>query len=294
MTDPQFGVATRFARHTTVTVLSAVATALALVTPPELATSEPNPAVGRGIEPPALAVLGGPSSLAQWIDLERRPGEQRFTAELSTEPWLARSAQTLAPVLDLFPGWPSPRAPLPHPGDHTEDPTTGGPSWLVEAAMDDPAAALVLADALESNQPRVVELAARLPPDLTRPLFQFRWPLQGEITTYFAEIDPLSPHGHAGLDIANVWGSPVRAVEEGRVRTVALDNAYGWHIVVDHGNAFTSLYAHLSDYDVDEGQWVARGERIGFVGSTGFSTGPHLHLELRQNGILQDPLAYLP
>ena len=295
MNRRRHGATTRFARHTAVTLLSAVATALAVTSAPEPAVSEQAPMAAMRFELPSQAAPHGPSPLAPWTDVARSLGEQRLAPALSSEPWLTRSTETLAPLLELLAGWPSPAAPLPHSGDRIEEPTSGaGADWLGEEMTAESEAAFVQADGLEADPTRVHELTARLPPDLTGPLFQFRWPLHGEITTYFAEVGPLSPRGHAGLDIASVWGSPVRAVEEGRIRTVALDGAYGWYIVVDHGNAVTSLYAHLSDYEVEEGQWVARGERIGFVGSTGFSTGPHLHLELRQDGILQDPLAYLP
>jgi murein DD-endopeptidase MepM/ murein hydrolase activator NlpD len=137
--------------------------------------------------------------------------------------------------------------------------------------------------------------ASAMPPSPSGPSLRFRWPLDGEITTYFGERGPLSPRGHSGLDIANVWGSPVRAVEDGRVvAAISDDSGYGWHIIVDHGDETTSLYGHLSAFHVQEGDWVTGGQLIGAVGSTGLSTGPHLHFELRRRGRLQDPLRHLP
>jgi murein DD-endopeptidase MepM/ murein hydrolase activator NlpD len=121
------------------------------------------------------------------------------------------------------------------------------------------------------------------------------WPLQGEITTYFGEIGPTSPRGHAGLDIANDWGAPVRAAKDGGVvATLALSSGYGWHVIVDHGDGLITLYAHLSSFEVEEGQAVARGDVLGTVGSTGYSTGPHLHFEVRRHGQPEDPLDHLP
>ena len=123
----------------------------------------------------------------------------------------------------------------------------------------------------------------------------FVWPASGPITTYFGEIGWTSPRGHAGLDIAAPWGAPVRAAAGGQVIVATrAGGPYGIQVIVDHGGGLRTVYGHLSQLDVAAGESVERGELIGLVGSTGFSTGPHLHFEVRQNGELRDPLRLLP
>lgn len=122
------------------------------------------------------------------------------------------------------------------------------------------------------------------------------WPLQGEITTEFGEERSYYIGGsHTGIDIAVNTGAPVRAAAGGKVVTAwkRSDNI-GWHIILDHGNGWSTLYAHLSKFHVDEGDSVERGELIGEAGNTGFSFGPHLHFEVRRWGVSVDPMKYLP
>lgn len=121
------------------------------------------------------------------------------------------------------------------------------------------------------------------------------WPAVGPITTYFMEVGWTSPRGHRGLDIAADYGAPVRAADSGVVvLRDRLVGDWGWYIIVDHGNGMTTLYGHLSAFEVEPGEAVAQGQVIGRVGSTGFSTGPHLHFEVAMGGTLVDPLALLP
>lgn len=95
---------------------------------------------------------------------------------------------------------------------------------------------------------------------------------------------------HPGIDMAAEIGTPVHPVMAGAVKTVLFGRtAYGNHIIIDHGNGFESLYAHLSKVEVKEGDQVNTKAEIGLVGSTGHSTGPHLHLEIRQDGIPTNP-----
>lgn len=116
---------------------------------------------------------------------------------------------------------------------------------------------------------------------------RFIWPTNGVITQYFAWY-------HPGDDIANNTGTLVLAADAGRVVTVLYQNHdYGFHVIVDHGNGYRTLYGHLSRIDVSEGQNVGRGERIGLMGSTGRSTGPHLHFEIYQGGTRVNPLGLL-
>jgi murein DD-endopeptidase MepM/ murein hydrolase activator NlpD len=95
---------------------------------------------------------------------------------------------------------------------------------------------------------------------------------------------------HLGVDYAAPIGTPVRTVGDGVVSFSGWQNGYGNTIEVDHGNGRTTLYAHLSRKDVRKGQKVQQGQRVGAVGNTGWSTGPHLHFEFRINGQHQDPL----
>ncbi len=99
---------------------------------------------------------------------------------------------------------------------------------------------------------------------------------------------------HMAVDIANKELPPVLAADTGTVSFVGnFSYGYGSHIIIDHGNGFQTLYGHLSRIDVSPGQGVSKGQTIGRVGSTGRSTGPHLHFEVRQGGRLLNPLSFL-
>lgn len=100
--------------------------------------------------------------------------------------------------------------------------------------------------------------------------------------------------GHTGLDMAVPMGSSVCAVKAGRVLFVRYkQTGYGYHVAIDHGGGLVTLYAHCSQILVTEGQTVSAGEVIARSGSTGNSTGPHLHLETIQDGVPQNPRNYL-
>ncbi|MDZ7956169.1 murein hydrolase activator EnvC family protein [Nostoc sp. DedQUE09] len=98
---------------------------------------------------------------------------------------------------------------------------------------------------------------------------------------------------HAGLDFAASYGSKIRAADSGTVIFAGWYGGYGRALIIDHGNGMTTLYGHTSELYVSEGQAVERGQAIAAVGSTGFSTGPHLHFEVRRNGTPVDPANYL-
>ena len=113
-------------------------------------------------------------------------------------------------------------------------------------------------------------------------------PLVGLLTQYFG-------YGHEGVDIARPHGTPVQAAGGGRVvEARKLGYSYGWYLIIDHGNGFQTMYAHMSAFLVDLGEDVEAGQVIGRVGITGRSTGPHLHFELHLNGRPVNPLNYLP
>lgn len=95
---------------------------------------------------------------------------------------------------------------------------------------------------------------------------------------------------HRGIDIGCPTGTPVYACADGKVEISGWNNSYGYYIVISHGSGYTTLYAHNSSLVVKAGQTVKRGELIAKSGSTGNSSGPHLHLEISINGVLQDPL----
>ncbi len=120
------------------------------------------------------------------------------------------------------------------------------------------------------------------------PDYPFAWPLWGEISQGYKP-------GHLAIDIAGPYDTPVYAARAGRVTFSGFsDVGYGYTVILDHGDGLTSLYGHLKGDYVAVGQWVKRGEIIGRLGSTGNSTGPHLHFEIRRKGERQNPLHFLP
>lgn len=121
------------------------------------------------------------------------------------------------------------------------------------------------------------------------------WPVTGTITSgYGYRTDPIfsDRRFHTGIDIAARTGQPVIASEAGEVILTGVRSGYGLTIIIDHGNALATLYAHLSSLNVYEGQRVSRGAVIGGVGCTGWCTGPHLHFETRINGDPVDPMQF--
>lgn len=116
----------------------------------------------------------------------------------------------------------------------------------------------------------------------------FVWPASGRITQGYSFY-------HKAIDIANQGGGSILAADSGTVVGAGwLDNyGYGNRVLIDHGNGFVTLYAHLSGIQVRPGQTVNRGDVIGQMGSTGRSTGVHLHFEIRQGDVLHNPLGYL-
>jgi vancomycin permeability regulator SanA len=117
-----------------------------------------------------------------------------------------------------------------------------------------------------------------------------RWPVRGSIGSRFG-----LRHGrlHAGLDLRAAYGAPVVSAASGNALLIATLGPYGNVAVIDHGGGLATAYAHLAGFTIDEGERIADGQRIGFVGETGRSSGPHLHFEVRIHGSPVDPLAYL-
>jgi len=123
------------------------------------------------------------------------------------------------------------------------------------------------------------------------------WPVDGTLEAGFGgRRNPFGGSGwefHSGQDIEAPWGAPVVAGASGRVSFVGWQNGYGQLVVVDHGGGLTTRYGHLSHIDVELNQIVSRAQLLGKVGSTGRSTGPHLHYEVRINDQPVNPQQYL-
>ena len=117
------------------------------------------------------------------------------------------------------------------------------------------------------------------------------WPVRGPVTS---EYGTRWGRQHTGIDIGAGTGTPIRAAKGGEVVYSGTMNGYGNVIVINHGGGFSTLYAHQSRLAASDGQDVDQGQVIGYVGSTGRSTGPHLHFETRVNGNPQNPRRYLP
>lgn len=120
--------------------------------------------------------------------------------------------------------------------------------------------------------------------------FGFIWPGPGRITSWFGPAHPL------GIDIGMPVGTPIAASAAGQVTFVGGHPccSYGYHVIIRHDQSFTTRYGHFSRFAVTLGEWVEQGDLIGYSGSTGASTGPHLHFEIRRNGTPQNPLNFLP
>jgi murein DD-endopeptidase MepM/ murein hydrolase activator NlpD len=143
---------------------------------------------------------------------------------------------------------------------------------------------LIVPDGVVQEAPAIIFQA---PPVFAGGTGQFMWPTNGVITQY-----PI--WYHMALDIANPSQPPVMAADDGIVVLVKyLNYDYGHHVIIDHGNGISTLYGHMTDIYVTPGQKVSRGTVIGKMGSTGRSTGTHLHFEIRRNGAALSPLSFL-
>jgi murein DD-endopeptidase MepM/ murein hydrolase activator NlpD len=122
------------------------------------------------------------------------------------------------------------------------------------------------------------------------------WPVRGYLSASFGNrIDPFTgqPDFHPGLDVSTPLGTPIHAPADGVVISCADKGGYGHSIVVDHGNGIVTRYGHLASYAVKAGQRIRRGDILGAVGSTGRSTGPHLHYEIWIRDQAQNPIHYI-
>jgi len=134
--------------------------------------------------------------------------------------------------------------------------------------------------------------------DETEPLPEEEWrmPHSGSITSPYGErIHPVTGKKtvHSGVDIAANTGDPVFAVHSGTVERTGYDESNGNYVVLSHGGGITSVYIHLSSVSVKTGEIIKPNGKIGEAGSTGISTGPHLHFEIKENGVSRDPGKYI-
>ena len=118
----------------------------------------------------------------------------------------------------------------------------------------------------------------------------FRWS-----SSYGWRADPFTgvQSFHTGVDMACPEGTPILAAMSGKISDVGSNRTYGNYIIINHGNGYQTLYAHMSKTIAKKGQWVSQGTKIGLVGSTGYSTGPHLHFMVYKNGNRIDPMTVL-
>ena len=126
------------------------------------------------------------------------------------------------------------------------------------------------------------------------PTGTFRWPTNGKITSYYGYRNIFGSRSfHGGIDIANSRGTDIVAADGGQVIYAGWMSGYGYLIKIDHLNGYVTYYGHNSKMLVKVGDYVHKGEHIAEMGSTGRSTGPHLHFEVRYNGERQNPMNYL-
>lgn len=149
-------------------------------------------------------------------------------------------------------------------------------------------------------QRRAMDAAARRKnPRYVRPFMgtgRFTWPCAGVVTSAFGfRHHPVLKRmiGHHGIDFGAYSGTPIHAADSGEVIYSGWYGGYGKVVIIDHGGDLTTLYGHQSSYVVEAGTRVKKGQLIGYVGSTGMSTGPHLHFEVRKNGTPINPMNYL-
>ena len=150
--------------------------------------------------------------------------------------------------------------------------------------------------ALEAESKRLeLEILRRQVREGRRP-GKLAWPVGGSVTSPFGwRIHPIfgDRRLHTGIDLGSVAGAAIHAAGNGTVILAGSWGGYGRTVVIDHGGGLSSLYAHQSSIAVSEGQRVLAGDVIGYIGCTGFCTGPHLHFEVREVGAPVDPLHYL-
>jgi murein DD-endopeptidase MepM/ murein hydrolase activator NlpD len=125
----------------------------------------------------------------------------------------------------------------------------------------------------------------------------FGWPVKGEVTSGFGYRQHPMGGGtrfHRGVDIAAELGTPIYAAQSGHIEHADWYGLMGKCVIIQHANDYSTYYAHCSRIVAEQGQWVKKGQLIAYVGSTGLSTGPHVHFEVRRNDVPLNPMRFLP
>jgi murein DD-endopeptidase MepM/ murein hydrolase activator NlpD len=164
------------------------------------------------------------------------------------------------------------------------------------AAKADAAAAASAAASAAATVTTSARTVTTSPPAVSTGTGTLRWPIRGSIDSPFGwRTHPITwdRRYHTGIDIAGPYGLPIKAAKAGIVIFAGVKGGYGNSVMIDHQNGWVTLYAHQQSLNVQLGQYVTTNTTIGWVGSTGNSTGPHLHFELRVNGVPTDPMRYL-
>lgn len=263
--------------------------------PSEAPTTPPNPNASRPTEKPPAGV-GGPSPLTHvvargdtlsGIAAQYNMTVQRIRSLNSlTNPHFLRPGQTLL----LVEKPPEPRRHRVRAGENLS--LIAANHGVTVAAIVD-LNDLTEVDHLSIGQVLSIPVAATVtgPARTESPASGMIWPVIGQITSYFG---PRWGTRHTGLDIAAPTGTEIRAVRAGRVEKAGWWGGYGNCVIINHGDGVRTLYAHASRLLVRRGEWVAQGQVIARVGSTGNSTGPHVHFEVRIDDRFKDPLYFLP
>jgi murein DD-endopeptidase MepM/ murein hydrolase activator NlpD len=176
---------------------------------------------------------------------------------------------------------------------------------VLAKAQEQEQAARVQLERLEREAEGVAAIIAQSRPAKTYSSGKLAWPMHGPLTQGFGPSPyrfepPITfngvryAHFHTGIDVAAPSGTPIRAAADGQVIATAFSSwGYGRHVIISHNPTLATLYAHMSRVAVNQGDVVKQGQIIGYEGSTGNSTGPHLHFEVRINGQFVNPLGYL-
>lgn len=248
-------------------------------------------------DPALVANIGGVLTLSE---AEKRESDYRHKIEALREEVAAAREQLgqLHVLKDEFAKLASPRATRAAPAERKSVPGRGGPHIALTAEDTG-------VGSFDTARAQAEELNARLKQvhsDWRQELLRLeRLPMaapladmHGLSSSYGVRLDPFthSPARHEGIDISAAAGTPILATASGVVRRVAADPQYGRMVDIDHGNGYLTRYAHALAINVKPGERVHRGMPIGAVGSTGRSTAPHLHYEVRLNNQAQNPLEY--
>jgi len=164
-------------------------------------------------------------------------------------------------------------------------------------ALEEHLKALEESQALIERQLRDAEAAERAGRGVGDTGSGWRKPVNGWLSSGFGNrLHPIlrTTRLHAGVDLAASTGTPIIASRGGTVTFVGWMSGYGYTVIVFHGGGVATLYAHMSAFSVEEGQYIAQGGRLGSVGMTGTATGPHLHFEVRIDGVPQNPCGFIP